>query len=259
MNSPERLTTAIARKLVRQKFQGQTLVRTAEIITHVEKLHCEGVRKLSENEKIIVSDALASLRRKGQATNSERRGYWSFHDSNPAGTAGEPTNSTRACENINATRENTYMEVVNSSSTKYPNREALTRALDLYLNAMLLFVCKCLDEQIIRDELQLSPDNDLRDNMEVKDIAALMRRRWNCFQKEFRVTDRHSETRYYDARSVTHLIVEGRNRVSHQRLKDLDHEYTRTRLSLIAEILGEINRPNVQREVETLRDDLFDC
>lgn len=89
MNNPKRLTIAIARELIFQRFQEQILVRTAEIITHVEKLHCEGVRKLSENEKMIVSDALASLRKKGLATNSERRGYWSFHDSNPLETAGE--------------------------------------------------------------------------------------------------------------------------------------------------------------------------
>lgn len=80
MNNPKQLTIAIARELVLQRFQGQTLVRTAEIITHVEKLHCESVRELSENEKMIVSDALSSLRKKGLANNSERRGYWSFHD-----------------------------------------------------------------------------------------------------------------------------------------------------------------------------------
>jgi len=82
MNSPERLTIAIARKLILQRFQGHTLVRTAEIITHVERLYCEGVRELSENEKMIVSDALASLRQKGLANNAKRRGYWSFHDFN---------------------------------------------------------------------------------------------------------------------------------------------------------------------------------
>ena len=51
--------------------------------------------------------------------------------------------------------------------------------------------------------------------------------------------------------------MEGRNQVSHQRLRELDPEFTRSQLFLIAEILGKIKSPDVQREVEDIRDKLF--
>ena len=145
------------------------------------------------------------------------------------------------------------------STSKYSNRDALNQALDLYLDAMFLFVSECLDEQSIREALRLLSGDDLSENMEVKDIAALIKRHWSkCFKEEFKIIDRYGKTRYYDARSVTSLIVEGRNQVSHQRLKELDPEFTRSQLFLIAEVLGKINEPDAQGEVETIRDQLFD-
>ena len=141
---------------------------------------------------------------------------------------------------------------------EYPNRNALNQALDVYLDVMYQFVSECLDEQSIREALRLQSNDDLREEMEVKDIADLIKMRWlKSFKEKFKVVDREY-IRYYDARSVTSLIVEGRNQVSHQRLRELDPEFTRSQLFLIAEILGKIKRSDAQREVEDIRDKIFD-
>ena len=146
------------------------------------------------------------------------------------------------------------------SEAKYPNRNALNQALDHYLDAMFQFVSECLDEQSIRDFLRLQSSDNLREEIEVKDIANLIKSYsyWSkCFKPKFKIIDR-DDTRYYDARSVTSLIIEGRNQLSHQRLRELDPEFTRSQLFLIAEVLGKINRSDAQRAVEDIRDKLFD-
>ena len=140
------------------------------------------------------------------------------------------------------------------STTKYSNREALDEALKFYLDAMSQFVVSNLSEQLIKDDLPQLSGPDIRTDMEIKDIAFLIRRHWEpYFRKEFKIEDGYYRSRSYDARSVASLIVEGRNRVSHQRLKKLDSGFTQVQLFLIAEILGEINALEAQREVETIR------
>ncbi len=52
------------------------------------------------------------------------------------------------------------------------------------------------------------------------------------------------------------MIVEGRNRSSHPPW-DLDPEFTRTHLFIIAELLGKVNRLDKQDEVEAIRDELL--
>ena len=144
------------------------------------------------------------------------------------------------------------------SKAKYPNRDALNQALDHYLDAMFQFVSECLDEPSIRETLRLLSVDDLRKEIEVKDIADLIKKYWSkSFKAKFKIIDR-DDIRYYDARSVTSLIIEGRNQVSHQRLRELDPEFTRSQLFLIAEILGKIKRSDARREVETIRDELFE-
>ena len=146
------------------------------------------------------------------------------------------------------------------SKAKYPNRDALDKALHVYLEAMYSFVSECLGEELLREALRLPSDSNIEEKIEVKDIARLIgpRTRWeNYFSEKFKVIDR-DDIRYYDARSVTGLIVEGRNQVSHQRLRELDRDFTRCQLFLIVEILGKINNLDAQREVEDIRDKLFD-
>ena len=146
------------------------------------------------------------------------------------------------------------------SRGNYPNRNALDDALQVYLQAMYPFVNECLGEELLRKALRLPSDSNIEEEIEVKDIANLIRPRdrWdNYFKKKFEIIDRYGKTRYYDAQSVASLIVEGRNRVSHPPW-DLDPEFTRAQLFLIAEILEKIEKPDAQREVETIRKKLFD-
>ena len=145
------------------------------------------------------------------------------------------------------------------STSKYPNRDALREANDIYLDVMCQFVSECLDKvqgttaaELIRDALRLSSHDDIGGTIEISDIAYLIRKYWyDSFEEQFDIIDPH-----YEVRSATGLIVEGRNRASH-RPWDLDPEFTRTQLFLIAELLGKINKPNEHREVMAIRDELF--
>jgi len=85
MQNREYLTIGISRDLILQRFIGQNRIPTREIVAHVEMVHCESIGELTSNEKMIVSDALNSLRKKGLADNPER-GYWSFQDQNQSNT-----------------------------------------------------------------------------------------------------------------------------------------------------------------------------
>ncbi len=147
-----------------------------------------------------------------------------------------------------------------SKAKRYPNRDALRQANDIYLDAIYPFVSKCLDkfqdttaEELIRDALSLASHDNIEKKIEISDIAHLVRTYWyDYFQDRFEAIDPH-----YEARSAIGLIVEGRNRASH-RPWDLDPEFTRTQLFLIAEVLGKINRPDAQDEVEAIQKKLFD-
>ena len=151
------------------------------------------------------------------------------------------------------------MEVVDLSMPKYPNRDALRQANDIYLDAMYQFVSECLGKvqgttakKLITDALRWSSQDDIKEKIEIRDIAHLVRTYWyESFEEQFEAIDRH-----YEARGAIGLIVEGRNRASH-RPWDLDPEFTRTQLFLIAELLGKINKPNEHREVKAIRDKLF--
>ena len=146
------------------------------------------------------------------------------------------------------------------SKAKYPNRDALREANDIYLDAIYPFVSKCLDkfqdttaEKLIKDALGLASQDNIEEKIEISDIAHLVRTYWyDYFQDRFEAIDPH-----YEARSAIGLIVEGRNRASH-RPWDLEPEFTRTQLFLIAEVLGKINMLDAQREIEAIRDKLFD-
>ena len=147
-----------------------------------------------------------------------------------------------------------------SRAKQYPNRDALRKAHDIYLDAIYPFMRECLDkfrgttaEELIRDALSLASHDNIEEKIEISDIAHLVRTYWyDYFQDRFEAIDPH-----YEARSAIGLIVEGRNRASH-RPWDLDPEFTRTQLFLIAEVLGKSSMPNAQREVEDIRDELFD-
>ena len=131
------------------------------------------------------------------------------------------------------------------SKTQYPNRDALRKAHDIYLDAIYPFVSKFLDK--------FQNTTVIEEKIEISNVAHLVRTYWSdYFRDQFEAIDPH-----YEARSAIGLIVEGRNRASHPPW-DLDIEFTRTQLFLIAEVLGKINRSDAQREIEAIRAKLFD-
>ena len=121
----------------------------------------------------------------------------------------------------------------------YPNRNALRDAHDIYLEAMHPFITKnALD--VIEGET------------DINDIAHIITKDWfDSFKQLFEDIDP-----YYEARSAAWQVVESRNRASHPPW-DLDPEFTRTHLFLIANLLEKINRPDAKRKIEAIRDRLF--
>lgn len=102
MKNREYLTIGRSRDLILQRFNGKNRVPTREIVTYVETVHCNGVGELSANEKMIVSDALISLRKVGLADNPER-GHWSFQDQKHSNTdSNGATNPIHIRKNMSA-------------------------------------------------------------------------------------------------------------------------------------------------------------
>jgi len=121
----------------------------------------------------------------------------------------------------------------------YPNRDALRDAHDIYLNAMHPFITKNAPD-VIEGET------------DIDDIAHIISKYWyDSFKQRFEDVDPH-----YQARSAAWQVVESRNRASHPPW-DIDPEFTRTHLFLIANLLEKINRPDAKRKVDDIRDRLF--
>ena len=131
----------------------------------------------------------------------------------------------------------------------YPNRDALRAAHDIYLNAMKSFIFKCLKESGAAAEEKVI---EIEDTMEIADIPHFVNKYWEkSFEQYFTRIDR-----YYEVRGVTWVIKEGRNRASHPPW-DLDPEFTRTHLFLMANLLEKIDRPDAKSRVENVQDQLF--
>lgn len=147
------------------------------------------------------------------------------------------------------------------NSIQYPYRDALRRAQDIYLDVMCDFIYKCLNhnrvegnsaESIIRRHFENDPNCNILDSLDFDSIPFLFRTYWeNSFRIHFDQIDR-----YYEARSAVQLIVEGRNRTSHPPW-DIDPDYARTHITIIAEMLGKVNQVDKQNEVKVIRDELF--
>ena len=145
--------------------------------------------------------------------------------------------------------------------TRYPNREALRKAHDIYRDAMREFIFQYLEKRVknetVGDLIMRVLNRKQPRTIDIKGISLIFRNSecWKFFSQQFgydQLLGRHE----YDIRSVTSLIVMGRNKVSHPGSKDLDFEYTCTHLFLIAEGLGEIGKIQAKREVKDISDEL---
>ncbi|MDE0425985.1 MAG: hypothetical protein OXN25_14100 [Candidatus Poribacteria bacterium] len=154
--------------------------------------------------------------------------------------------------------------------TKYPNREALRKAHDIYRDAMRPFIVRCLNriqgakvEDLIRDSLddwgeeQFERDlqrynGNLESLIDIRNFPNIIGKYWyrdRGFSQQF---DSNSKVR-----SKTETIVEGRNFWAHPGLEDVDPEHTRANLTYVAEVLGEIKNKEAKEAVEDIRDRLF--
>lgn len=144
---------------------------------------------------------------------------------------------------------------MNRNMASYPNRDALRDAHDIYLNAMQPFIIRCLKkiqgqtlEDLIRDVIDYEPSDNIETAIEIGNIPHLLKNYWrHIFATEFNGNRNIENTAW--------LIVESRNRASHPPW-DLDIEFTRAHLFLIANLLEKINRSDAKREVENIRDQL---
>ncbi len=150
----------------------------------------------------------------------------------------------------------------------YPNEEALRKAHRIYLDAMRKFVVRCLKrvpgaklEDLIIDSLDDRGVEQFEQNrqrygsieaaIDISDFPYIIKKHWyrdRSFIQEF---DSNSKVQH-----KTGTIVEGRNLWAHPGTEDVDSERTRTHLSLVAEVLGEIGS-EAKSEVEDIRDQLF--
>lgn len=153
------------------------------------------------------------------------------------------------------------------SKAKYPNRNALRDANDIYLDAMRPFIIRLLKqvpgetaEDLIQDALmheqqdtfwqKLEETGNIEAAIDFNYFPQIIRKNWDFgFAEQF--------NNDLTVQSMLWLIRKGRNACEHRGTIDLDYEFVRTNLFFIAEVLGKINRPNEQREIEAIREDLF--
>ena len=146
--------------------------------------------------------------------------------------------------------------------TESHNQEELNKALNIYRHAMCDFIFEYLRrkvrgetaEGLIRRIVNREPSN-----LEPKHISQIFGHREcrNLFKQRFGYSQLDDRDKY-DIESVTALITMGRNIVYHHAgTTDLDSEFTRAYLFLIADILGKIDNPDAKREVEDIRNRLF--
>ena len=149
------------------------------------------------------------------------------------------------------------------NQSEYPNRDALRQANDIYLDAMRAFIIHHLKqirgekvENLIEDVLYDNQVNQFRQMLDKhKDIGLaidftyiphIIKEYW---KDDF--ADKFEDNLV--AQNMLWLIRNGRNECEH-RGHDLDPEFTRTHLFIIAELLGKINRSDKQKEVLVIRD-----
>ena len=146
--------------------------------------------------------------------------------------------------------------------TKYPNREALRKAHDIYRDAMRSFIIRCLRkvqgervEDLIQDALsyeEVEHNGNIEAAIDINHFPHIIRKYWHRargFSQQFNSNSK--------IQSKTGVIADGRNLWAHPGVEDLDAERTRADLTYVAEVLGEIKNQDAKREVEDIRDRLF--
>ena len=155
----------------------------------------------------------------------------------------------------------------------WPNQEALNKALNIYrtyMRAFIIFHLKKVPGEKVEDvvmnsldkanqydrageierELKKS-DRDIKSIIDVSDFPHLIQQNWGLIFEEPLKDDKEFWNQLW-------LIKTRRDKdVAHPPEEDAECESTRVHMFLIAEVLRKINRPDKQREVEKIRDELF--
>ena len=151
----------------------------------------------------------------------------------------------------------------------WPNQEALNKALNIYRASMRSFIIfhlkkipgMNLEDVVIDsvgdwradeiDRILSESDRDIESVIDINDFPHLVNKNWvDAFERTL------NDDKTF--RNQLWLIVECRNADwAHPPEGDAEFESTWVHLFLIADVLGKIKRPDKQREVEIIRDDLF--
>ena len=150
-----------------------------------------------------------------------------------------------------------------------PNRDALQKALDIYRDAMRPFLVRCLRQvrgMNVEDVINRSLGNRRADEFEraltrstgnvesaidINDFPTLVSRNWHRETFETKLNgDKTFQNQLW-------LITDARNHTVHTGTQDLDDDYTRTHLFLIANVLEKIGDSDGKQVVEAIRDELF--
>ena len=148
----------------------------------------------------------------------------------------------------------------------YPNKTALNRALDIYLDSMRAFVMQCMRRthgEQVRDSIaaflndrrrkeygkSLQRGETIAGSIEFSDFPHIVNRGWReVFVDEFN-GERGVVNRLW-------LTVEARNRASHRGIGDIEADYVQTRLYDVAAVLDAIRADTAAFEVRNIRDKL---
>ena len=150
-----------------------------------------------------------------------------------------------------------------------PNRDALQKALDIYRDAMRPFLIRCLrqvrgmnvEDVISRslgnrrsDEFErelISSNSDVESTIDINDFPMLVSRNWRRETFETKLNgDKTFQNQLW-------LITDARNHAAHPSTQDLEDDYTRTHLFLIADVLKKINAREREQDVQIIRDKRF--
>ncbi len=153
------------------------------------------------------------------------------------------------------------------STTDYRNQEALNKALNIYRTYMRSFIIFHLkkipgtnvEDTVIdsvsewrADEIERSlADRDIKSIIDIDDFPPLVNANWEDAFEGILNDDKSFRNQLW-------LIKTCRDQSwAHPPEGDAESEGTRAYLFLIADVLGKINRPDKQSEVEAIRDELF--
>ena len=152
-------------------------------------------------------------------------------------------------------------------TTNRLNRDALMQAVDIYRDAMRPFIVRQLrrvrgqrveeligrglgDRQADEFYRRLAENNDVESAIDLNYFPKVIRDNWRgAFAQQ--LNDDPS------VQNMLWLIKTARDQIAHPGTQDIETEYTRVHLYLIADLLGRINAPDEKQAVEAIRDNLL--